>query len=109
MQNMLKRCNLITEEGGILSLQNVPHSTNEFVIISKMVITHVGFQFRKLKKSQMDIILVSKKDGVDIQSYSWLLQQQQLEQREWASYPKISAHLTLVSFYGSTWMLPSVF
>ena len=44
---MLKDCNPITKEGGILVLRKLLHSTYSLIIISKLAITLMGFKFRK--------------------------------------------------------------
>ena len=44
---MFKHCNPITEENGILVLQKLFHSTFDHVIVSKMAIILVVFEFRK--------------------------------------------------------------
>ena len=44
---MLKHCNLITEEGGIIFPQKLLHYIYDLIIVSKMVTMQVGFEFRK--------------------------------------------------------------
>ena len=44
---MLKRCNPITDEGGVLVLQKLPHSTYHAIIVSKMATTKLRLEFRE--------------------------------------------------------------
>ena len=47
---MLKHCNPITEEDGILVLQKLLHSKYDLIIVYKLADTQVGFEFRKQEK-----------------------------------------------------------
>ena len=42
----------VTEEGGKLVLQQLFHSTYDQIIISKMVTTYVGVEFRKKEEAR---------------------------------------------------------
>ena len=44
---ILKHSNPITEEDDILVLQKLLHSTDDYIIVSRIVTMQVGFEFRK--------------------------------------------------------------
>ena len=44
---MLKHCNHITENDGIMVLQNLIHNTYNIIIVSEMATMNVRFEFRK--------------------------------------------------------------
>ena len=89
---ILKQNNPINEVGGILVFQKFLQRTNDFFIVFKMVTIQVELEFRK-QEGVRQLNLVSKGDGITIQSRSWLLQLLQPEQYERARYFGARAHL----------------
>lgn len=44
---MLKTCNPIREDDGVLGLQKLLHNINDMIIVSQIVSTQVEFEFKK--------------------------------------------------------------